>query len=874
MSTLTYLKSSFSLSRFRNACLAIAVSLLLWGGAVVGREWLMEHDPNLWSLGLPQEFRPLLLGLRVLLTFLILFWVLPAGVKFLSRWGRRRFPLTGDLAVLSLSCFFLASEAHQGRWLPQSVEGFVAVVLLLFLSVRAATMPRAEPVTASEALFDKVLGPAGLLPVEDQAHDELNRGPLVDVLFGLLAQGREFSINLGVEGAWGSGKTSLLRQLRKKLEQEGFTVVALDAWNYREPERLVRAYFGELEQALGEKVLLPGIGRRLLRLGSGLADIGEGWVFRIVKLVLPGAHADSVESIRKDLKEYLASSLNPVVVLVDDLDRLEVDELQAVLRSIRLVSDLPNLAHIIAYDRRQLSLSLFPGDGAGSQARDYLAKLINVEYSIGNPPEDLASGILQRSLQPLLDEAGPVAVQYFAEKLQRQPVSVLLAALQTPREIKRIVATTALSWQQMSREVNIFDLFVLEIIHYRFPGAYSSMRESPEWFFQVQWWANPWGIAHKDKWERESRAFAEQLRKSGRQEDLVLLELLAIVTVIRDHEQEIYLGSVSEQAARKERRLVHPQIYHRYFHLYAPSSIVSESEIEDFRDQVLAALPSAERQNIVRARIEREVSLGRIESFWNQWELGFEPRSVGKNFDLALDLSLGIARSSVNLPSTSKFLRNSPRKVAAFAVMRMVAKLSTDREATDLMEAVVGESSSIDFSGYLLSYAEEPDSDVYGDRQINWDRVREVFTGQVEARYRGEDFILDAPRDELVGAIHGGANKDTLLSILEREIRAKPMQLPLLLRLGAPYSADEKEVPRVDGFNAARLDQMLPLRPFYEPTRDIPLAAWSDPIERELVKRFRLWVESPDSLPSQEEIAESDQELEEDDDWEDSPDES
>jgi predicted KAP-like P-loop ATPase len=203
--------------------------------------------------------------------------------------------------------------------------------------------------------------------------------------------------------------------------------------------------------------------------------------------------------------------------------------LQAAFRVIRLISDLPNLAHVLAYDREQLSETLFPTDHAGNRARDYLAKIINTEFPITTPHEDAAIRLLSEALDPLLQIVGEDTARTFVERLKGHPRAIYIDTLPTPREIRRVTAATASVWPRMSRHLDLFDLFILSIIQYRFPKTYATLHAHPEWFSQMKWSSNAWRLTEEKRWEAERQSFFDNLKADkSRDADFQLVSSLQI----------------------------------------------------------------------------------------------------------------------------------------------------------------------------------------------------------------------------------------------------------------------------------------------------------------------------------------------------------
>ncbi len=77
--------------------------------------------------------------------------------------------------------------------------------------------------------------------VNDQPtmEDKLDFIPYVDTLVDIIKTG-DTPLTIGVFGTWGSGKTSLMKMVQKRLPKT-FTVVWFDAWKYDKEDTLWRA---------------------------------------------------------------------------------------------------------------------------------------------------------------------------------------------------------------------------------------------------------------------------------------------------------------------------------------------------------------------------------------------------------------------------------------------------------------------------------------------------------------------------------------------------------------------------------------------------------------------------------------------------------
>src|SRR6266496_427626 len=86
--------------------------------------------------------------------------------------------------------------------------------------------------------------------------DALDFAPYVETLVDIIKKGST-PLTIGVFGTWGSGKTSLMRMVRKKLPKS-YTVVWFDAWKYDKEETLWRTFLLAVLSALRESAKKKG----------------------------------------------------------------------------------------------------------------------------------------------------------------------------------------------------------------------------------------------------------------------------------------------------------------------------------------------------------------------------------------------------------------------------------------------------------------------------------------------------------------------------------------------------------------------------------------------------------------------------------------
>ncbi len=86
-------------------------------------------------------------------------------------------------------------------------------------------------------------------PVEDLAQDRLHYRPTVQALSGFIRNaGTEPHLTLAITGEWGQGKSSVMRMLKRDLEQAGFRTAWFNAWHHQQEGRPMSALFNVIRR--------------------------------------------------------------------------------------------------------------------------------------------------------------------------------------------------------------------------------------------------------------------------------------------------------------------------------------------------------------------------------------------------------------------------------------------------------------------------------------------------------------------------------------------------------------------------------------------------------------------------------------------------
>lgn len=233
----------------------------------------------------------------------------------------------------------------------------------------------------------------------------------------LIDRASEDGLVIGLEGEWGSGKSSLLYLIEEELlalpQQQRPTIVNFRPWLIGDRDALITSLFNALTlklnaMAKGEGNPGPETIAKAKKAADALREfaLGVSKVGSIVKVVgeasgfkplewIGGFTSAAGEFLHKgrsrsltELKEKLVKSLRELnhrfVVTVDDVDRLEPAEVIEVLRLVRSVVDLPNVLYLLCFDGEILSHSIEQAAQVKS-GRAYLEKIVQLTVFVPKP---------------------------------------------------------------------------------------------------------------------------------------------------------------------------------------------------------------------------------------------------------------------------------------------------------------------------------------------------------------------------------------------------------------------------------------------------------------------------------------------------------
>lgn len=342
-------------------------------------------------------------------------------------------------------------------------------------------------------------------PIGSVREDSLNRASFAKSIANTIIElKKEAGFTLSVEGPWGHGKSSVLYMVKEALEtaleKDGKQPIFIDfnPWLIGNCEQLTRQLLGKISSALGmvdnSKEALKAA--KQLKAYATLFDAMSlvpvlqpfsSVIAKVFKTVgktsedIAKLKERDLEANKEEINKTLAGLDRPVVIFIDDLDRVTPKEAFEVLRLVKAVADFTNVTYVLAFDPNYLSQVLNSNHIANSH--EYLDKLVQLRLSLPNIGPNIHSKLLLQDIKALALET-----RYFNPRDKGRFQHLLnehfIWLIESTRDRKRVVNRFSFLVAELRKRVALSDLFALSLLAIKEPSLYQLIKRRPELFLK------------------------------------------------------------------------------------------------------------------------------------------------------------------------------------------------------------------------------------------------------------------------------------------------------------------------------------------------------------------------------------------------------
>jgi hypothetical protein len=292
------------------------------------------------------------------------------------------------------------------------------------------------------------------------------------------------SFPIGVVAPWGSGKTTFLDTLSAKLDTGENIIVELSTWKCSNSALLIETFFKSLREGL--KPYSFSIDNKLQEyttsLLKGTKNEGINAIKNITETVFPHS---SIEKQYNLIKEEVETIGKRIIVFIDDLDRLDAQEIYEVIRIIRNTANFPNTFFIVAYDRNYVLNAIEKINPHNPYV--FLEKIFQVEFALPPIDDKVLQNIITKRFENFLStesfEGYKKVLETYPVFRAERSINLTDSFILNFRDTIRFINAFKLSYAFVKDEVYFPDFYNLELIRFKHPEIFSEIyREYSRYF--------------------------------------------------------------------------------------------------------------------------------------------------------------------------------------------------------------------------------------------------------------------------------------------------------------------------------------------------------------------------------------------------------
>lgn len=530
-------------------------------------------------------------------------------------------------------------------------------------------------------------------PIESREQDLLGRRGFADSVAASVRNwtGKD-SLVMAVYGQWGMGKTSVKNMILDSLREDNKSspvVLEFNPWQWAGQEQIAKAFFDEIGLALGRTdkskegkkratkwkaygarlkmvwFLASGSQRGLYfvagfffvvgligTLGCSILITIISWVLFLLGILgglLGFSHRfaeylssvfessamsaeKNLDDFKKDLRETLATLHVPLLIVIDDVDRLSKEETKLLFQLVKANADFPNIIYFLLFQRdivEDILREIVPTTG-----RDYLEKIVQVGFDIPVIERVRLEKVLFARLDQVLEGHG-IGHRFDTHRWGNIFLGGLRNFFENLRDVSRYISSldfhVALFKNSKTFEVNPVDLIALEVLCVFEPDVYRMLINVKDELTGVAKDYN----SEKDTDERIDKQVKDLVNRASESKQIYVREIL---TQLFPRIKKISYGEGFSERWYRELCVCHPDIFDRYFHYAIPYGDISQSEL----DTVLEL--AGDREGLVakfrdlNARSLLVVTLDRLEAYKEEIDIIHAIPFVTALFDIGDEL--------------------------------------------------------------------------------------------------------------------------------------------------------------------------------------------------------------------------------------------
>lgn len=553
-------------------------------------------------------------------------------------------------------------------------------------------------------------------------YDLLNRERIISDIYDLIIQcNPKKKFVLSLEGTWGSGKTTIINNVKSKLinNRDIIIIDEFDPWSYSNECSMFRGMFDAILHKTGIKYSISKTREYVNDLYNILFDSDYGNGIRALKIYRQDDE-NEILRIKSMINKYLDVSNKKVIFIIDNIDRAEAKNVIMLFKLVGNIFDFERIIYLLSFDDLRVKSIL---ENNLEIDYEYLKKIIQVQVKVPEISQKVKEEVVGKCLNNLLVLYGEKELSNYASLIKE--ISAMIVDI---RDLKRILNSVISFSYKSNKYLCLRDVIVIKLIELYNYELFYSIKDNPQYYLSYDKEFNTEAFSavfDKNSLNQNAKKYFDDLfrREENKKYKRILAEIFPYVDkYIKGHKLEeesgvTYIDREKYSKVIRNRSVSSAKYFDLYFTQDKNEFIIINNEIESY-------IKDLNRNN---SRDEAENKLNRIltvnpeyyhKVLFETLQCYVEQVIPGQLANLAYSIFSNI----YYINNSSQFMGLSARERAQAIIADILLKISNEEFILFMsnIEEQYDKLYIISSVGYWIEKSNEVKEELKGDRQRQW----------------------------------------------------------------------------------------------------------------------------------------------------------
>lgn len=343
--------------------------------------------------------------------------------------------------------------------------------------------------------------------------DRFNREPFANkIAASIVNKTGNKNLVIGIYGKWGEGKTTLLDYIKKELENnpqynKNFECIQFNPWKCSNKDELYLQFYQQIYKSISDienkkkeggfqgiirkgQALINSNKSNLKKFGENIEKLGD----LLETFSIPGSSSIKtfaelicqidLDKLRNDVNNALKTLESKLVIFIDDIDRLDEEEIHALFSLIKVSADFNNTVYVLALDDEMVAKALnkkyYNNESDGTS---FLEKIVQVPLELPRIDDASLYDFFYENIEIAINPFDIQLGEIDKRVLDKLFLKTLGVRKRTPRMAKRFSNSLLFALTCLSKdEINTLDIILIEAVKIFYPSLYKFIKDNPGLF--------------------------------------------------------------------------------------------------------------------------------------------------------------------------------------------------------------------------------------------------------------------------------------------------------------------------------------------------------------------------------------------------------